>query len=175
TALPTTLQSSLAARLDRLGPAKEVAQLASVLGREVDRELLAGLAGLPAEILAEHLGRLAQAELLFKTREASYVFKHALIQEAAYASLLTETRRRHHRAVVRLSEERFPELVAARPELLAHHATEGELVEKAVAYWQRAGQRSVERSADLEATRHLARGLALLDRLPEGEARDRLE
>src|SRR5262249_44669322 len=137
-ALPTTLQSSLAARLDRLGPAKEVAQLAAVLGREVDLALLSGLAGLPAERLdeppgrprADPLGALARAELLFKTGGASYIFKHALIQEAAYASLLNETRRRHHRAVVRLIEERFPERAAARPELLAHHATEGELTEK---------------------------------------------
>ena len=175
TALPTTLQSSLEARLDRLGPAKEVAQLASILGREVDLHLLAGLARLPAEQLAEPLGRLAQAELLFKTGETSYIFKHALIQEAAYASLLKETRRRHHRSVARLIEERFPEIAATRPELLAHHCSEGELAEKAVAYWQRAGQTAVERSADLEATRHLERGLALLDRLPAGEARDRLE
>ena len=172
--VPTTLQGSVEARLDRLGGAKRIAQTASVLGEQVDSRLLRAL--LPGdENLDRYLLRLAEAEILVWLGGSAYVFKHALIRDAVYESLLRKVRPEHHRSVVRALEEGFPEVVETRPELLAQHCAAGEQVEPAIVYWQRASQRAAERSADLEASRHLAQALELLEQLPQGEGRDRLE
>ena len=172
--VPTTLQSSIEARLDRLGGAKEIAQTAAVLGKDLDVELMRAL--LPEETgLDRHLLRLAEAEILVWQGGSIYAFKHALIRDAVYESLLRKARPGLHRAVARALEERFPEVVETRPELLAQHCAAGELTAPAIVYWQRAGQQAAERSADLEASRHLAQALELLEQLPEGEERDRLE
>lgn len=172
--VPTTLQSSVEARLDRLGGAKRIAQTASVLGEQVDARLLRAL--LPGdENVDRYLLRLAEAEILVWLGGATYAFKHALIRDAVYESLLRKVRPEHHRSVVRALEESFPEVAETRPELLAQHCAAGELVEPAIVYWQKASQRAAERSADLEASRHLAQALELLEQLPQGEGRDRLE
>lgn len=172
--VPTTLQSSIEARLDRLGGAKRIAQTASVLGEQVDARLLRAL--LPGdENLDRYLLRLAEAEILVWLGGSTYAFKHALIRDAVYESLLRKVRPGHHRSVVKALEEGFPEVVETRPELLAQHCVAGELVAPAIVYWQKASQRAAERSADLEASRHLAQALELLEQLPQGEGRDRLE
>jgi len=168
-AIPATLQDSLAARLDALGPVKEVAQLAACLGREFSFELLLAVSPLKDDELAEILAKAVAAELFYQRGtppEALFVFKHALIQEAAYQSLLKSTRQRHHRRIAETLEQRFPEVVETRPELVAHHYTEGGAVDPAVTWWHRAGQRAIERSAHKEAVRHLGKGLDLLLTLP---------
>lgn len=172
--VPTTLQGSIESRLDRLGGAKRIAQTASVLGEQVDTRLLRAL--LPGdENLDRYLLRLAEAELLVWLGGSIYAFKHALIRDAVYESVLRKARPEHHRSVVRALEEGFPEVVETRPELLAQHCAAGELAEPAIVYWHLASQRAGERSADLEASRHLAQALELLEQLPQGEGRDRLE
>ncbi|MCZ6743509.1 MAG: adenylate cyclase, partial [Alphaproteobacteria bacterium] len=173
--IPATLQDSLMARLDRLPRLRELAQLGAVLGREFTYEMLQTLAEVEEPKLREGLGQLVDAELLYqrgRAPRAKYIFKHALIQDAAYESLLKRTRQRHHRRVAALMEERFPETVATHPELVAHHYTEAGLAEKSVRYWYKAGQRAIERSANLEAIVHLTRGRALLTEQPASAERD---
>ena len=169
-AIPATLQDSLAARLDRLGPAKSVAQVAAVLGREFSYELLRAVSPLPDDALRRGVELLGEAELVHRTSatpHATYVFKHALVQDAAYQSLLRSTRQRYHRRTAEVLVERFPETTETQPELVAHHFAEAGLAEPAIAYWQRAGQRAVERSANAEAIGHLSRALALVQGGPD--------
>jgi predicted ATPase len=177
-AIPATLQDSLMARLDRLGAAKEVAQLAATLGREFSYELLHAVAPLEESSLQAALRQLGDAEFLYQrglTPEASYTFRHALIQETAYQSLLKSRRREVHEQIARVLEERFSEVAEKQPERIAHHYTEANLNQKAIGYWQRAGQRAVERSANLEAIHHLDKGLELLRTLPETPERNQQE
>ena len=167
--IPATLHDSLTARLDRLGPVKEVAQLGATLGREFPYELLQAVSSLDEATLQSALDQLVEAELLYRRRQPSqefYVFKHALIQETAYQSLLKSTRQRSHRKIAQILQERFSEIVEAQPELLAHHYTEAGLFEHAIPYWQKAGQRTIERSANIEAASHLSKGIELLKTLP---------
>ncbi len=168
-AIPDTLQDSLMARLDRLPQVREVAQLGSVLGREFAYEMISGLSTVGEVTLQAGLGQLVEAELLYqrgRPPRARYIFKHALIQDAAYQSLLRRTRQQYHRQVAQLLESKFPEVVEAQPELLARHFTEAGRASEAVFYWQRAGEKAVQRSANREAIGHLTRGLELLATLP---------
>ena len=177
-AIPTTLHASLMARLDRLAPVREVAQIGAVAGREFHYELLNAVAGLPKEKLEEALGQLVRSELIFRRGEiphAVYTFKHALVRDAAYASLLKSRRAQLHAAIANALEQQFPEIVQAQPETLAHHLTEAGLIEKAVGYWLQAGKNAALRSANLEAIAHLQRGIELAGRLPAGESKDRSE
>jgi tetratricopeptide (TPR) repeat protein len=176
--IPSTLQDSLMARLDRLGPAKEVAQLAAVLGRQFSFELLEAVSPLEAEVLESGLVRLVKAELLYRRGvppRATYVFKHALVEDAAYQSLLRRARQQHHARIAQVLEERFPERVASDAEEMARHCERGDLAEKAISHYQRAAERAAERSAHAEAIGHLTRAIELVQRLPEGPERDQRE
>jgi class 3 adenylate cyclase/predicted ATPase len=173
-AIPTTLHDSLMARLDRLGAVKGLAQFGATLGREFAYELLQAVAPWDEETVHRGLQQLVAAEFLYQRGlppQATYRFKHALIQEAAYQSLLKSTRQQYHQRVVQVIEEHFPETAETQPELLAHHCTEGSLTEQAVRYWQRAGERASDRSAHREAMSHLTTGIELLTTLPETPAR----
>jgi len=168
--IPTTLQDSLMARLDRQPTVREVAQLGSVLGREFTYEMLRPIATMKEANLQKGLELLVDAEMLYqrgRAPNAKYIFKHALVQDAAYQSLLKRTRQQYHRQVAELLEVRFPETVETHPELLAHHYTEAASFDQAISNWQKAGQRAIARSANAEAVNHLSRGLALLKELPE--------
>ena len=161
--IPITLHDSLMARLDRLGKVKEVAQCASVLGREFHYEWLAAVSPLRADELKSALDQLVEAELVFQTSRGSrgsYVFKHALVQDAAYGSLLKSTRQDLHGRIAKALETRFPEVT--RPELLAHHYTEAHIVPAATRYWLEAGNRAIASSANLEAVAHFKKGLELV-------------
>jgi predicted ATPase len=177
-AIPATLADSLMARLDRLSAAKEVAQRAAVLGREFGYPLLAATAGLDEAALRHGLTRLIDAEILFARGAppaATYTFKHALIQETAYHSLLKRTRQQLHARVAQALDERFPERVAAEPEVVARHADAAGLVATAVTYYQRAGERAQERSAHEEAITQFRKAIALVETLPAGPERDARE
>jgi class 3 adenylate cyclase/predicted ATPase len=173
-AIPVTLQDSLIARLDRLTTARAVAQLGAVLGREFAYALIRAIALTDEATLQRGLAQLVDAELLYQRRlppHAGYVFKHALIQEAAYQSLLKSTRQQAHRRCAQALEAQFPEIVETQPELVAHHYTKAGHGGQAIPYWLRAGQQALERSANVEAVRHLTIGLELLARLPGTPAR----
>ena len=178
--IPTTLQDSLMARLDRLQHLKALAQFASVLGREFSYEMLHDVrddSSSPSSV-EDQLRHLVDAGLLVQQGvlpKATFTFKHALIQDVAYNSLLKSTRRRHHEQVARALERSFPATVETRPELVAHHFTEAGFDDVAVGYWKRAGELTFSRSANLEAINHLQKALTLLARLPEGMERDRRE
>jgi class 3 adenylate cyclase len=177
-AIPTTLHDSLLARLDRLAPVREVAQIGAVVGRQFSYELLNAVTRLPREKLGEALDQLVRSELVFRRGEipqAIYTFKHVLVRDAAYSSLLRTQRAQLHAAIASAFEQRFPEIVEAQPETLAHHLTEAGLSEKAVRYWLKAGKNAAQRFANLEAVAHLQRGIEIVGRLPHGAARDRLE
>ena len=164
-AIPVTLQDSLLARLDRLSSAKDVAQRAAVLGREFPYALLAAIAGMDDGALQQGLARLVEAELVFVRGvppEATYTFKHALVQEAAYESLLKRTRQQLHAKVVDVLLEQFPERAAAEPELVARHAELAGRIGEAISHYQRAGEQAQARSAHEEALRHFRQALALL-------------
>ena len=166
------------ARLDRLGPAKEVAQLAAVLGREFPHELLEAVSPLDTGSLEQALRELARAELLYPRGvppRVTYTFKHALIQDTAYGSLLKSVRRRLHGRIAQALEKEFPHRVEAEPELVAYHLTEAGEEERSIGYWQRAGERANAHVAHEEAIQHLRRGLALLEHLDEGADRDQRE
>ena len=168
-AVPASLQASLMARLDRLGPAKELAQIGAAIGREFSYALLAAVAGKPEAELASALDRLMLSGLLFRQGlppHATYLFKHALIQDAAYGTLLREPRRSLHARIAEMLEIRFPEMAEAQPELLARHCTEAGLIKKAVAFWGNSGQRSLARSAFVEAEEQLRHALAQIAALP---------
>ena len=167
--IPSTLQDSLMARLDRLGKAKHLAQLGAVLGREFSYDLIRAISPSSEEELQDDLKRLEQAELVFRRGfppEVTYSFKHSLIQDAAYDSLLLRKRQEVHETVARVLEEQGPEANETQPELLAHHCAEAGLLDKSIAYYQRAGERANERSANREAITHLTKGLELLATLP---------
>jgi class 3 adenylate cyclase/predicted ATPase len=177
-AVPASLHASLMARLDRLGPAKEVAQIAAAIGREFPHALLAPLVRKPEVQLRSALDRLVVAGLLFRQGvppHATYLFKHALVQDAAYGTLLRGPRQRLHSQIASLLEERFADRANAEPELLARHFSEAGEIERAISYWLAAGRRAVERSADEEAIHHLSRGLTMLETVPESAERDRQE
>jgi predicted ATPase/class 3 adenylate cyclase len=168
-AVPASLHASLMARLDRLGPAKEVAQVGAVIGREFSHGLLAAVARKPEAELNLALDRLIEAGLLFRQGmppHATYLFKHALVQDAAYGTLLREPRRALHARIVETLESQFAEIAESQPELLARHCTEAGLIEKAAGLWGKAGQRSLERSALVEAVEQLTRALAQIATLP---------
>jgi predicted ATPase len=177
-AIPSTLHDSLMARLDRLATVKGLAQLGATLGREFSYDLLQAVSPWDEETLQRGLQQLVEAELLYQRGlppQATYLFKHALIQEAAYQSLLRSTRQRHHQRIAQVLEARFPETVETQPELVAHHYTEAGLSAQAIPYWQRAGQRALERSANLEAVAHLTKGLEVLATLPDTPERAQQE
>ena len=168
-AVPASLQASLMARLDRLGSAKEVTQIGAAIGREFSHSLLAAVVQKPEAELASALDRLIAAGLLFRQGVppyASYLFKHALVQDAAYGTLLREPRRVLHARIAETLESQFPEIAESQPELLARHCTEAGLIEKAAGLWGKAGQRSLERSALIEAIAQFTRALDQIATLP---------
>ncbi len=177
-AIPATLTDSLMGRLDRLSTAKEVAQRAAVLGREFAYPLLVAVVGLEEGALRQGLARLVEAEIVFargEPPEATYTFKHALMQEAAYGSLLKRTRQQLHARIAQVLEKRFPERVASEPEVIARHYDQAGLAAAAIAHYQRAGECATQRSANEEAIGHLRRALALVGTLPETRERHRQE
>jgi predicted ATPase len=177
-AIPATLHDSLMARLDRLATVKALAQLGATLGREFAYDLLQAVSLWDEETLQRGLHQLVEAEFLYQQGlppQATYVFKHALIQEAAYQSLLRSTRQQHHHRIAQVLEAQFPDIAEMQPELVAHHYTEAGLPAHAIIYWQRAGQRALQHSANLEALGHLTKGLELLATLPETPARAQQE
>ncbi len=168
--IPVTLQDLLMARLDRLGEARETAQLAAVLGREFSYDLLRAIAAVDEARLQADLARLVSAELLVQRGllpQATFTFKHALIQDAAYNSLLKSKRQEFHLAIAQILVAQFPTVVHTQPELLAQHYTAAHRTAEAVVYWQRAGAHAVAGSAGVEAVRHFKRALELLASLPE--------
>jgi len=168
-AVPASLHASLMARLDRLGPAKEVAQIGSAIGREFSHALLALVARKSEAELGSALDRLVQTGLLFRQGvppQASYLFKHALVQDAAYGTLLREPRRALHARIAETLERQFAEIAERQPELLARHCSEAGLIEKAAGLWGKAGQQSLERSALIEAVEQLTRALGQFALLP---------
>jgi predicted ATPase len=172
-AVPASLQASLMARLDRLGTAKEVAQIGAAIGREFSHALLAAVVRKPEVELASALDRLTAAGLLFRQGvppHGSYLFKHALVQDAAYGTLLRETRRALHARIADTLERQFAEIVESQPELLARHCTEAGLIERAAGLWGKAGQRSLQRSALVEAIEQLTRALDQIATLPSTPA-----
>jgi class 3 adenylate cyclase/predicted ATPase len=178
-AIPNTLQGLLTARLDRLGPAKEAAQIGAALGREFSYELIRAVADwLPEHRLQEALQSLVRSELVYcrgSPPDAIYLFKHALLQDAACETLLRSRRRELHARIAAVLEERFPEITDQQPQLLAHHFTEAGLVEEAVTYWGKAGRRSADRSAMAEAATQFQKGLDQLALLPDNPERRRQE
>jgi class 3 adenylate cyclase/predicted ATPase len=168
-AVPASLHASLMARLDRLGPAKEVAQIGSAIGREFSHALLTSVTRKPEAELGSALDRLVQAGLLFRQGvppQASYLFKHALVQDAAYSTLLREPRRALHARIAEAIESQFAETAERQPEILAHHSTEAGLIEKAAGLWGKAGQLSLDRSALVEAATQFTRALEQIATLP---------
>ena len=168
-AVPASLHASLMARLDRLGSAKDVAQIGAAIGREFSHPLLAAVAGKPEAELQSALDRLIEAGLLFRQGvppHATYLFKHALVQDAAYGTLLREPRRALHARIAETLESQFAEIAESQPELLARHCTEAGLIEKAAGLWGKAGQRSLARSALIEAATQLTRALDQIATLP---------
>jgi class 3 adenylate cyclase/tetratricopeptide (TPR) repeat protein len=177
-AIPTSLQDSLTARLDKLAPVKEVAQLAAVIGRNFDEKLLASVSPLSAAELSKSLEELVVSELIFKSGmppNVAYEFKHALVQHAAYTSLLKSTRHRHHLKIAETLENDFEDIVETEPEVIAHHFTEAEIFDKAAFYWRKAGQRASSRWANQEAIGHIDHALSAISKLPESDDRATLE
>ena len=177
--VPASLYASLMARIDRLGPdARAMAQIGVVIGREFEYELLAAVAGCGEAERHRALGLLTDAGLILRRGippAASFLFRHALVQDVAYGSLLRSRRQQLHAAIGRALVDRFPEQWESQPELAAHHFTEAGQAKDAVGFWLQAGRRSAEHSAHREAVRQLDRGLGLLRTLPDSSERDRLE
>jgi predicted ATPase len=177
-AIPETLQDSLMARLDRLAPVKEIGQIGAAIGREFSYSLLRVLVGRDETALKHGLTQLEQAGLVFRRGEppdAVYSFKHVLVRDAAYESLLKSRRQQLHGQIARTLEERFPDIVASQPEIVAHHFSAAGLVEPAIDYWLKAGQQAARRSANAEALNHLARGLELLPNIDDPMLRNKSE
>jgi predicted ATPase len=173
-AIPSTLHDSLMARLDRLATVKEVAQLGATIGRTFSYELLQAVSPLDEARLQQGLRQLVEAELVYQRGampRTTYMFKHALIQDAAYQSLLRNTRQQVHQRIAQALEAQFPEIVETQPELVAQHYTAAGCAEQAVIYWRRAGEHARGRSAPLEAISHCTTGIALLTTLPETPVR----
>ena len=177
-AIPSTLQDSLMERLDRLAPVKETAQVAAAIGREFSYRLLEAISPIQGAELQDALAQLMAAELIHgrgAPPEATYVFKHALVQDTAYGSLLRSRRQRIHADIARALEERFADQVDAAPAVIARHYTEAGLDEQAARYWLKAAELALSRSAYAEADRYVDAGLALIPRLPQGTDRQSLE
>jgi predicted ATPase/class 3 adenylate cyclase len=176
--IPATLHDSLMARLDRLATVKAIAQLGATLGREFASDLLQAVSPWHEATVQRGLHQLVEAEFLYQQGlppQATYRFKHALIQEEAYQSLLRSTRQQYHQRIAQVLEAQFPDTAQTQPEVVAHHYTEAGLNVHAVPYWQRAGQRASDRSAYVDAIAHLTQGLALLEPLPDTPARAQQE
>jgi DNA-binding winged helix-turn-helix (wHTH) protein/tetratricopeptide (TPR) repeat protein len=176
--IPTSLNFSLMARLDRLGSARLVAQIGAVIGREFSYPLLLTVSRLPEDELQAALDRLVASGLAFRRGtppEAVYIFKHALVQDAAQGSLLRAQRQQLHTRIGQVLEEQFPEIAETQSEILAYHFTEAGLREIAIGYWQKAGERALMHSANAEAVEHLKHGIALTHSLPEGANRNNRE
>ena len=169
--IPATLQAVLAARIDRLGSeAKRLLQTAAVIGKNVPLPLLQAVVKMSTELFQQYLRHLQTAELLYEmtwTTLPTVTFKHVLIQEAAYQSLLEGTRQQVHRQIAQMLVEQYPQIEETQPEWLAHHYTEAGLGDQAMAYWKRAGQYALDCSAYTEAIVHLRRGLEVLRTLPK--------
>jgi class 3 adenylate cyclase/predicted ATPase len=175
--IPATLQDSLMARIDRLASIKEIPQIGAALGREFSYRLLAAVAPVSEAALRDALRQLIDAELIYMRGEppdSTYMFKHALVQDAAYATLLRSRRQQLHARIAEVLKEQFPETVETQPELMAHHLAQAQLTEQAIAYLQQAGQRSIQRSANSEAIGHLERALELLKSLPQSPEHTRV-
>ena len=169
-AIPMTLHDSLMARLDRLAPVKEVAQIGAVIGREFNHDLLAAVSPLSDADVSSALDQLVTSELVFRRGappEATYAFKHALVQDAAYQSLLKSKRQQLHARIAAILEKRFPDVGEMQPEVLARHLTDAGLSERAIPHWRRAGDLAAARSANVEAAAHLSKGLELIGTLPD--------
>jgi predicted ATPase len=172
--VPATLHASLMARLDRLGAAKEVAQTGAAIGREFSHDLIAAVACKAEEELALSLDRLTAAGLLFRQGvppHANYVFKHVLIRDAAYGTLLRSRRQELHRQIICVLQREFAELVVSQPELLAHHCSEAGMIFEAIEYYLSAAQRATAASNNTEKVAHIARGLTLFEQLPASDQR----
>jgi class 3 adenylate cyclase len=170
-AISTSLQASLLARLDRLAPVREVAQIGAALGRQFSHELIDAVAAIPQPQLDDALAQLVRAELIYRVGtppDAEYSFKHALVQDAAYSTLLRSRRQQLHARIAATLEGRFSDIVTAQPALLAHHCAEAGLNEKSVDYWLAAGRQALGRSAAAQAVALLRRDLALVPALPDG-------
>ena len=177
-AVPASLHASLMARLDRLGPAKEVAQIGAAIGREFPHSLLAAVARKPEAELQSALDRLGSAGLLFRqgvSPHATYLFKHALVQDAAYGTLLRSNRQQLHGRIVVTLEEEFPEIIEVQPEVIARHSAEAGLEEKAIKYWCLAGEHAVRQASNREAIKHFRQALALSEKRPPNVERSRTE
>ena len=177
-AIPATLQDSLMARVDRLGSAREVLQIGAAIGREFPYELIAAVAGLPDVVLQDALARLTEAELLIPRGtppDATYAFKHALVQDTSYSTMLRARREQLHGAIAQVLEKRFPEVIASTPEVLAQQFEGAGRTEQAIHYWRQAGDRDLRRFAMKEAVANHSSALRLVAAMPEGQARDELE
>ncbi len=166
------------ARLDRFMPVKEIAQIGAAIGREFSYELIAAVAPMPQAQLDDALARLSESGLAFRRGtppDATYTFKHALVQDAAYNSLLKSRRQELHAKIARVIEQRFPNIKTTEPEVLAHHLTEAGLCEAAIPLWQAAGELALKRMALTEAIAHLTQGLELVSALPRSSERDASE
>jgi class 3 adenylate cyclase/tetratricopeptide (TPR) repeat protein len=176
--IPATLRDSLMARLDRFVPVKEIAQIGAAIGREFSYELIAAVAPMPQAQLDDALAQLSQSGLAFRRGtppDAVYTFKHALVQDAAYDSLLKSRRQELHGKIARVIETRFPNVKSTEPEVLAHHLTEAGVPEAAIPLWQVAGELALRRMALTEAIAHLNQGLELVSTLPSSSERDASE
>jgi predicted ATPase len=177
-AIPTSLHASLLARLDRLAPTREIAQVGAALGRTFSHELISAVAGMPQRQVDDALTQLVAAELIFRRGvppDAEYTFKHALVQDAAYDTLLKSRRQQLHGRIATALERQFPEIGEGQPEVLARHYAEAGLLDKAVDYWLKAGRQAIARWAMPEAEAQLRKGLRLLPGLPDGPARHERE
>jgi class 3 adenylate cyclase/predicted ATPase len=173
-AIPTTLHASLLARLDRLPSSREVAQIGATIGRQFSHELISKVAKLPQRQVEEALSQLVNAELLLSSGmplDVQYTFKHALVQDAAYQTILRSKRQEYHLQIAHVLEEQFPDIAEAEPHTMAHHYTEANLGRSAITYWRKAGDKAVQRSANVEAIRHFNKGLELLKAIPESPER----
>jgi class 3 adenylate cyclase/tetratricopeptide (TPR) repeat protein len=176
--IPSTLQDLVMARLDRMEGERDLAQLAGTLGREFSYDVLAAVASMDEPTLQAELAKLVQAEILYpkgRVPRCTYIFKHALLEDALYNSLVKGKRQQFHRRIAEVLEAQFPQTVETRPELLAHHFTEAGLPDEATSYWLKAGLLSRERFANVEAIGHLNKGLAVLATLAESAERDARE
>jgi class 3 adenylate cyclase/tetratricopeptide (TPR) repeat protein len=176
--IPATLRDSLMARLDRFMPVKEIAQIGAAIGREFSYQLIAAVAPMPAAQLDDALARLSESGLAFRRGtppEAVYTFKHALVQDAAYDSLLKSRKQELHGKIARVIEQHYPNIKITEPEVLAHHLTAAALAEAAIPLWQAAGELALKRMALTEAITHLSQGLSLVSALPRSSGRDARE
>jgi tetratricopeptide (TPR) repeat protein len=176
--IPETLQESLMARLDRLPQVREIAQVGSVLGREFAYEMISGLSSISDKVLQDGLGKLVDAELLYqrgRPPQSKYIFKHALVQDAAYESLLKRSRTQYHGQFAELLRAQFGDIVQAHPALIAHHYNEAGQHGEALPFWKQAARDALASSAMVEAVGHLEAALAAIEQIPESAERDESE